>query len=90
MARTHRPDLADVLGALHAAMLADPAGALATRVQQTSGMVMAKGVEDTAFYRWNRFVALNEVGGDPSRFGVPPAEFHAAHGRAGRRPGRPR
>jgi (1->4)-alpha-D-glucan 1-alpha-D-glucosylmutase len=41
-------------------------------------MVMAKGVEDTAFYRWNRFVALNEVGGDPSRFGVAPAEFHTA------------
>jgi (1->4)-alpha-D-glucan 1-alpha-D-glucosylmutase len=59
-------------------MLADPAGELTTRVQQTSGMVMAKGVEDTAFYRWNRFVALNEVGGDPSRFGLPPQEFHRA------------
>ncbi len=78
VARTHRPDLADVLEAIRAAMLADPAGLLATRVQQTSGMVMAKGVEDTAFYRWNRFVALNEVGGDPSRFGVPPQEFHRA------------
>ena len=78
VARTHRPDLADVLGTVHAAMLAEPRGLLATRVQQTSGMVMAKGVEDTAFYRWNRFVALNEVGGDPSRFGVPPAELHAA------------
>ena len=41
-------------------------------------MVMAKGVEDTTFYRWNRFVALNEVGGAPDRFGVSPAEFHAA------------
>ncbi|MBC8090586.1 MAG: malto-oligosyltrehalose synthase, partial [Pseudonocardia sp.] len=78
VARTHRPDLADVLAVIHAAMLADPAGELATRVQQTSGMVMAKGVEDTAFYRWNRMVALNEVGGDPSRFGVSPAEFHSA------------
>jgi (1->4)-alpha-D-glucan 1-alpha-D-glucosylmutase len=39
---------------------------------------MAKGVEDTAFYRWTRFVALNEVGGDPSRFGVTRAEFDAA------------
>ncbi|MHA6630733.1 malto-oligosyltrehalose synthase [Pseudonocardia sichuanensis] len=78
VARTHRPDLADVLEAIRAAMLADPAGLLATRVQQTSGMVMAKGVEDTAFYRWNRFVALNEVGGDPSRFGVAPQEFHRA------------
>ncbi|MHA6783796.1 malto-oligosyltrehalose synthase [Pseudonocardia saturnea] len=78
VARTHRPDLADVLEAIRAAMLAEPDGELATRVQQTSGMVMAKGVEDTAFYRWNRFVALNEVGGDPSRFGVSPAEFHTA------------
>jgi (1->4)-alpha-D-glucan 1-alpha-D-glucosylmutase len=78
VARTHRPDLADVLEAIRAAMLADPAGLLATRVQQTSGMVMAKGVEDTAFYRWNRFVALNEVGGDPSRFGELPQEFHRA------------
>jgi (1->4)-alpha-D-glucan 1-alpha-D-glucosylmutase len=78
VARTHRPDLADVLVAIRDAMLADPTGLLATRVQQTSGMVMAKGVEDTAFYRWNRFVALNEVGGDPSRFGVTPQEFHRA------------
>jgi (1->4)-alpha-D-glucan 1-alpha-D-glucosylmutase len=78
VARTHRPDLADILHAIRDAMLADPAGPLAIRVQQTSGMVMAKGVEDTAFYRWNRFVALNEVGGDPSRFGVPPQEFHRA------------
>jgi (1->4)-alpha-D-glucan 1-alpha-D-glucosylmutase len=45
-------------------------------VQQTAAMVMAKGVEDTVFYRYNRFVALNEVGGDPGRFGVRPDEFH--------------
>jgi (1->4)-alpha-D-glucan 1-alpha-D-glucosylmutase len=76
VARTHRPDLADVLTTIRDTMLADPGGALATRVQQTSGMVMAKGVEDTAFYRYNRFVPLNEVGGDPDRFGVSPAEFH--------------
>ena len=77
VARTHRPDLAEPLAALHSAMVADPHGELATRVQQTSGMVMAKGVEDTAFYRWTRLVALNEVGGAPERFGVSPAEFHA-------------
>jgi (1->4)-alpha-D-glucan 1-alpha-D-glucosylmutase len=88
VARTHRPDLVDVLDALYAAMLADPRGELATRVQQTSGMVMAKGVEDTTFYRWNRFVALNEVGGAPDRFGVSPAEFHAElAGREASRPG---
>ncbi|MBA2307802.1 MAG: malto-oligosyltrehalose synthase, partial [Pseudonocardiales bacterium] len=77
-ARTRRPELADVIDTIHAGMLAEPQGPLAARVQQSSGMVMAKGVEDTAFYRWNRFVALNEVGGAPDRFGVTHAEFHAA------------
>ena len=48
------------------------------RFQQTCGPVMAKGVEDTAFYRWNRFVALNEVGGSPSSFGRSVAAFHEA------------
>jgi (1->4)-alpha-D-glucan 1-alpha-D-glucosylmutase len=76
VAIAHRPDLADLVRTIEATMLAEPGGMLATRIQQTSGMVMAKGVEDTAFYRYNRFVALNEVGGDPDRFGVPPAEFH--------------
>ncbi|GAA4515445.1 malto-oligosyltrehalose synthase [Actinoallomurus oryzae] len=47
------------------------------RFQQTSAPMMAKGVEDTAFYRWSRLAALNEVGGDPVRFSVPPEEFHA-------------
>jgi (1->4)-alpha-D-glucan 1-alpha-D-glucosylmutase len=37
---------------------------------------MAKGVEDCAFYRWSRLTSLNEVGGDPSIFAIPPAEFH--------------
>ena len=55
---------------------AEPDGELATRIQQTSGMVVAKGTEDTAFYRYTRFVALNEVGGSPDRFGVPVEEFH--------------
>jgi (1->4)-alpha-D-glucan 1-alpha-D-glucosylmutase len=73
-----RPDLADAVRRIRAAMLAEPDGELALRVEQTSGMVTAKGVEDTTFYRWNRFVALNEVGGAPDRFGVTPAEFHAA------------
>jgi len=47
------------------------------RFQQTAGPVMAKGVEDTAFYRWYPLSALNEVGGDPSSFGVEPDAFHA-------------
>ncbi|RBP14051.1 maltooligosyl trehalose synthase [Roseiarcus fermentans] len=59
----------------------------AMRFQQASGPVMAKGVEDTAFYRFNRFLALNEVGGTPDRFGVAPAAFHKAVAqRAGRWP----
>jgi (1->4)-alpha-D-glucan 1-alpha-D-glucosylmutase len=47
------------------------------RFQQTCGPVMAKGVEDTAFYRWLRLSALNEVGGDPVQLGVPPEELHS-------------
>ena len=42
---------------------------------------MAKGVEDTAFYRDVRFVALNEVGGDPGCIGEPPSALHAANAR---------
>ncbi|MEJ2860011.1 malto-oligosyltrehalose synthase [Actinomycetospora flava] len=76
-AATARPELAEILRRIHAAMTAEPDGHLTRRVEQTSGMVTAKGVEDTTFYRWNRFVALNEVGGAPDRFGVSPAEFHA-------------
>jgi (1->4)-alpha-D-glucan 1-alpha-D-glucosylmutase len=60
---------------------------LAMRVQQYSGPVMAKGLEDTAFYRYNRFVALNEVGGHPNHFGVSIAAFHKANAqRAGLSP----
>lgn len=51
---------------------------LALRFQQFSGAVMAKAIEDTAFYRYNRLVALNEVGGDPARFGIEAAQFHQA------------
>jgi (1->4)-alpha-D-glucan 1-alpha-D-glucosylmutase len=53
-------------------------GELAMRFQQLTGPAMAKGVEDTAFYRYHRLVNLNEVGGDPSRFGISVAEFHQA------------
>jgi (1->4)-alpha-D-glucan 1-alpha-D-glucosylmutase len=48
------------------------------RWQQTTGPVMAKGVEDTAFYRWFRLAALNEVGGNPDRFSLAPEDFHRA------------
>lgn len=47
----------------------------ALRFQQLTGPVMAKGLEDTGFYRFNRFVGLNEVGGEPETFGVSPGAF---------------
>jgi (1->4)-alpha-D-glucan 1-alpha-D-glucosylmutase len=72
-----RPDLADTVAAL-VPVLADPSLEVSRRFQQTTGPVMAKGVEDTAFYRYNRLGALTEVGGDPSEFALPVAEFHAA------------
>ncbi|HEX7235870.1 MAG TPA: malto-oligosyltrehalose synthase [Gammaproteobacteria bacterium] len=49
----------------------------ALKFQQLSGPIMAKGLEDTAFYRYNRFIALNEVGSDPRRVGSSAQEFHA-------------
>ena len=69
-----RPDLAEVATALAGVLErpetapgdADAARDLCVRFQQTTGPVMAKGIEDTAFYRWHRLVALNEVGADPS------------------------
>ncbi|WP_158044436.1 malto-oligosyltrehalose synthase [Skermanella pratensis] len=58
---------------------------LAMRVQQYSGPVMAKGLEDTAFYRYNRLVSLNEVGGHPELFGVSVSAFHHANAERARR-----
>ena len=46
------------------------------KFQQTTGPIMAKGLEDTAFYIYNRLAALNEVGGEPQRFGLRVEEFH--------------
>jgi (1->4)-alpha-D-glucan 1-alpha-D-glucosylmutase len=51
------------------------------RFQQFTPPVMAKGVEDTAFYCFNRLIAMNEVGGDPAADGVSIAEFHAYNAR---------
>jgi (1->4)-alpha-D-glucan 1-alpha-D-glucosylmutase len=72
-----RPHLTPVLDQL-TGRLRKADDELAIRFQQFTGAVMAKGVEDTAFYRWTRFTARNEVGNDPRRFGVHPDEFHAA------------
>jgi (1->4)-alpha-D-glucan 1-alpha-D-glucosylmutase len=75
-ATRRRPDLAGSIAAL-APLLADPAQPVAIRFQQTSGMIMAKGVEDRAFYRVSRLASLTEVGADPSEFAIDVAEFHA-------------
>jgi len=72
-------ELFELLGAVLRLEAEGPlAGELAMRFQQLTPAAMAKGVEDTAFYRHHRLVALNEVGGDPGRFGTPVAAFHAA------------
>ncbi|WP_440709689.1 malto-oligosyltrehalose synthase [Herbiconiux sp. YIM B11900] len=72
----HRPELRGALEEV-AAVLARTGGAASARFQQTSGMVMAKGVEDTAFYRWSRLTSLNEVGAEPDEFAVDVERFHA-------------
>lgn len=74
-AAAHRPDLDVAVGTL-LPLLLDPANPIAIRFQQTSGMVMAKGVEDTAFYRYTRLGTLTEVGAEPTEFAVAPEEFH--------------
>ncbi|WP_257202155.1 malto-oligosyltrehalose synthase [Corynebacterium cystitidis] len=68
------PSRRDALDLISAALLAN--GEAKVRFAQVCGAVMAKGVEDTTFYRASRLVALQEVGGAPGRFGVSAAEFH--------------
>jgi (1->4)-alpha-D-glucan 1-alpha-D-glucosylmutase len=72
-------DLVDFIGEL---LLLEWAGQAETdfalTFPQLSAPVMAKGAEDTAFYRYHRLVSLNEVGGDPAVFGRPLPDFHAA------------
>ncbi len=79
-ARDRRPDLAATFDLLEP-WLRDGGCDGARRFQQTSGMVMAKGVEDCAFYRYPRLTSLNEVGGDPSVFSTTVEDFHAAMAR---------
>jgi len=81
--RQRRQDLdADLLSFLGDALLLRVRGTLETefamRFQQLTGPAMAKGVEDTAFYCFNRLVSLNEVGANPGRFGTPIEAFHSA------------
>lgn len=80
-ARKYRPDLDEGLWQFLRSLLVleipgDLEGDFVMRFQQTTGPVMAKGVEDTAFYCYNRLISLNEVGGDPGVFGTSIDEFH--------------
>ncbi|SNT21806.1 malto-oligosyltrehalose synthase [Rhodococcoides kyotonense] len=72
-----KPELEAGLDAVTAALVAD--GESAVRFEQVCGAVTAKGVEDRLFYRATRLISLQEVGGDPSSFGVAPAQFHLAN-----------
>lgn len=76
-AEIRRPELDDVIEKLVPA-LADTDLEIAWRFQQTTGPVMAKGVEDTAFYRYTRLGSLTEVGGDPGQFALDVHGFHTA------------
>jgi (1->4)-alpha-D-glucan 1-alpha-D-glucosylmutase len=73
------PEVFALLGAVLRGELRGPTETeLALRLQQLTGAVMAKGVEDTASYGYPRLAALCDVGGDPGAFGVSPQEFHSA------------
>ncbi|MEZ3161270.1 malto-oligosyltrehalose synthase [Microbacterium sp. BWT-B31] len=79
-ASARRPDLAATITLL-LPLLEDPALEVARRFEQTTGPVMAKGVEDTAFYRATRLGTLTEVGGDPSVFALSVDGLHRAFAR---------
>jgi (1->4)-alpha-D-glucan 1-alpha-D-glucosylmutase len=80
VAGQQRPDLDarlwDYLRRMLLVWRGEPEIEFVARFQQLTGAAMAKGVEDTAYYRYNRLVSLNEVGGDPGHFGVAPEAFH--------------
>lgn len=76
LAARRRPELDQSVQLLQPLLL-DTDLEISRRFQQTSGMVMAKGVEDTAFFRYNRLGTLTEVGADPTEFSLEPEEFHA-------------
>ncbi|MBF0173599.1 MAG: malto-oligosyltrehalose synthase [Magnetococcales bacterium] len=69
--------LTNDLGRGQSNSFSEPMEKFAMKFQQVSSPVMAKGVEDTAFYRYHRLTSLNDVGGEPTRFGLSVAQFHA-------------
>jgi (1->4)-alpha-D-glucan 1-alpha-D-glucosylmutase len=77
------PDLLDFLGSvLLVRFEGAPESEFVMRWQQTTGAVMAKAVEDTLFYNYNRMIALNEVGGNPGSWALSVDDFHAANARS--------
>lgn len=78
-----RADLIPIFQFLEKVLLFEPAAQggeaaeFVFRLQQLTGPATAKGLEDTAFYRYARFISLNEVGGNPGQFGVTVEEFHS-------------
>jgi (1->4)-alpha-D-glucan 1-alpha-D-glucosylmutase len=81
-AKANRPEMdGELFDFMQDVLLLHVRGALESefvmQFQQFTGPAMAKGVEDTVFYNFNRLISLNEVGGDPGRFGVCVQQFHA-------------
>ena len=77
--RDASPELVEALRRIEHALASPPSEdstAFVQGLQQLSGPLMAKSVEDTAFYRHGRLLALNEVGGEPDAEGLEPASFH--------------
>lgn len=90
VARSAHPELAAALEFLGSVLRLQPLGAeemrreFVARFQQLTGPATAKGLEDTAFYRYFRLLSLNEVGGEPGIFGTSPSDFHAFNSRIAR------
>jgi (1->4)-alpha-D-glucan 1-alpha-D-glucosylmutase len=77
LATARNPELTDTISEI-VPLLAGGDREVTVRFEQATGAIMAKGVEDTAYYRFNRAIGLNEVGGDPGCYGSTIAQFHAA------------
>ncbi|MFL0564745.1 malto-oligosyltrehalose synthase [Microbacterium sp. 179-I 1D1 NHS] len=78
LASSRRPELVEAFETIAARLSAGPESEFTRRFMQSTGPVMAKGVEDTTFYRWTRLGTLTEVGGDPTEFAIDVDGFHAA------------